>query len=78
MKQFGGSWTPLSGVPLDVTFEANILKTVWDTGDGGKKRLSRRRRRKNKVTKSVQGDFASERREVVSHIVCLPLPNPTP
>jgi hypothetical protein len=36
------------------------------------------RKEKNKVTKSVQGDFASKQREEVSHIACLPPPNPRP
>lgn len=65
-------WCP----PFDVTFEANTLKTLWDTGDGGEKSVPRKKRKK--VTKSVQGDFASKRREVVSHIVFSPTLDPTP
>jgi hypothetical protein len=31
---------------FDVTFEENTLKTLWDTGDGGKKRVPRKKERK--------------------------------
>jgi hypothetical protein len=51
MKQFGGSWTLLSGAPPDVTFEATILKTLWDIGDGGKKRVSKKKKKEERKKK---------------------------
>jgi hypothetical protein len=54
---------------ITVTFDAHILKMLFDTEEGGKKEFER-----NEVTKRVQGDYTSECREVVSHIVRLPRP----
>jgi hypothetical protein len=54
---------------VTATFEADRLKMLSDTEEGGKKEFERK-----KVTESIQGDCTSECREVVSHIVRLPRP----
>ena len=48
MKQLSEFWTLLSGVHFDFTFEANILKTLRDIGDGEKRRVPRKKKEKNK------------------------------